>query len=90
MNTGVESHYERKNYDKQCSKYGMLLIDLCKTANLVIVNGRMTNASSSNTSLRLEILALLIISYVVHCYLSTSTILLFMKIIQCSLTAIVL
>ena len=49
MNTGVEAHYERKNNDKQCSKYGMLLIDLCKTANLVIVNGRMTNASSSNT-----------------------------------------
>ena len=52
MNTGVESHYERKNDDKQCSKYGMLLIELCKTANLVIVNGRMTNASSSNTTFR--------------------------------------
>ena len=25
MNTGVEAHYERKNNDKQCSKYGMLL-----------------------------------------------------------------
>ena len=41
-------------------------------------------------TLRLEILALLIISSVVHCYLSTSTIVVFMKIIQCSLTAIVL
>ena len=30
----------------------MLLIDLCKTANLVIVNGRMTNDSSSNTTFR--------------------------------------
>ncbi len=50
MNTGVEAHYERKNNDKQCSKYGMSLIDLCKTANLVIVKGRMTNASSSNTT----------------------------------------
>ena len=30
----------------------MLLIDLCKTANLVIVNGRMTYASSSNTTFR--------------------------------------
>ena len=59
MNTGVEAHYERKNNDKQCSKYGMLLIDLYKTANLVIVNGRMTNASSSLT-LRLEILVQLI------------------------------
>ena len=28
------------------------LIDLCKTANLVIVNGRMTNDSSSNTTFR--------------------------------------
>ena len=48
MNTGVEAHYERKNNDKQCSKYGMI----CKTANLVIVNGRMTNESSSNTTFR--------------------------------------
>ena len=52
MNTGVEAHYERKNNDKQCSTYGMLLIDLYKTANFVIVNGRMTNASSSNTTFR--------------------------------------
>ena len=52
MNTGVEAHYERKNNDKQCSKYGMSLIDLCKTANLVMVNGRMTNASSSNNTFR--------------------------------------
>ena len=87
MNTGVEAHYERKNNDKQCSKYGMLLIDLCKTANLVIVNGRMTNDSSSNTTFRK---LLLIISCVAHCYLSISTIVLFMNITHCSLTAIVL
>ena len=30
----------------------MLLVDLCKTAKLLIVNGRMTNYSSSNTSFR--------------------------------------
>ena len=30
----------------------MLLVDLCTTANLVIVNGRMTNYSSSNTTFR--------------------------------------
>ena len=39
-------------------------------------------------TLRLETLVLLIISCVAHCYLSISTILLFMNITHCSLTAI--
>ena len=44
--------HERKNNDKHCNKYGPLLTDLCKTANVLIVNGRMPHYSSGNPTFK--------------------------------------
>ena len=52
LSTGTAAHCERCNNDSQCKKYGPLLIDLCKTANVLIVNGRMTNDSSGNPTFK--------------------------------------
>ena len=38
LSTDKTAHYERCNNDTQCNTYGPLLIDLCKTANVFIVN----------------------------------------------------
>jgi len=46
------AHYERCNNDTHCNKYGPLLIDLCKTANVLITNGRRTNDSSGNSTFK--------------------------------------
>ena len=50
--TIMKNHYERKNNDKQCNKYGPQLTDLCKTANVLIVNGRMPHYSSGNPTFK--------------------------------------
>ena len=52
LSTGTAAHYERCNNDTQCNKYGLLLVYLCKTANVLIVNGRMTNDSSGNPTFK--------------------------------------
>ena len=52
LSTGTAAHYERCNNDTQCNTYGPLLIDLCKTANVSIVNGRMTNDLSGNPTFK--------------------------------------
>ena len=44
--TRMKNHYEINNNDNQCNKYGPLLTDLCKTADVLIVNGRMHHYSS--------------------------------------------
>ena len=52
LSTIMKNHYERKNNDKHCNKYGPLLTDLCKTANVLIVNGRMPHYSSGNPTFK--------------------------------------
>ena len=48
----MKNHYERNNNDNQCNKYGPLLTDLCKTANVLILNGRMPHYSSGNPTFK--------------------------------------
>ena len=52
LSTIKKNHYERKNNDKHCNKYGPLLTDLCKTANVLIVNRRMPHYSSGNPTFK--------------------------------------
>ena len=52
ISTIMKNHYERKNNDNHCNKYGPLLTDLCKTANVLIVNGRMPHYSSGNPTFK--------------------------------------
>ena len=52
LSTIMKHHYERKNNDKHCNKYGPLLTDLCKTANVLIVNGRMPHYSCGNPTFK--------------------------------------
>ena len=52
MSIGTAAHYEKCNNDTQCNKYVPLLIDVCKTANVLTVNGRMTNDSSGNSTFK--------------------------------------
>ena len=42
----------RANNDKICDKYGRMLLRLCKTNNLLIVNGRIGNHSCGNLTFR--------------------------------------
>ena len=52
LSTRLKNHYVRKNNDNQCNKYGPLLTDLCKTANVLILNGRMPHYSSGNPTFK--------------------------------------
>ena len=42
----------RMNKDVHCNNYGQLLLNLCKTNNLLIVNGRFDNNSRGDLSFR--------------------------------------
>ena len=43
---------KEKNNDKQGNKYMPLLTDQCKTANVLIVNGRMPHYSSGDPTFK--------------------------------------
>ena len=45
---GDKISFCRANKDKICNKYGLMLLSLCKTSNLLIVNGRIGNDSCGN------------------------------------------
>ena len=74
--TRLKNHYVRKHNDNQCNKYGRLLTDLCKTANVLILNGRMPHYSSGNPTF-------------VHYFFTISIILLYMMITHHFLMVIV-
>ena len=52
LSTIMTNHYERQINANHCNKYGPLLTYLCKTANVLIVNGRMPHYSSANRTFK--------------------------------------